>query len=276
MILNIPPVGAAGGPITFGISLVTSILGSLFGGLFGGPDVGKLAQAVNDLRSALASTADQLKRFSWSVAFGLGKLFSAFHDIWSTFFDGLWGLVKNLARALWKVMGEILPKLIDVVRKVRTLIDTIYTKYVRPILNHIQLIRRYLAILRALHVPFAAKLDGYLVKVEGKIIGPFLYVLRTLNGFGGWFNVILTTRGTIQRAVFVRSLWENQGAAVNLWWASQLAGGSGGAVVTTPGAGSVTQAAAIADVQVYAQTGGGQLAIDLAPAIAETQAAAGV
>jgi hypothetical protein len=276
LISTLAPI-ALGNPIVFGIISVVSIVGSLFGSLFGGPDVSKLAQAVNDLRNALASATDQLYRFSWSVAFGLGKFLGAFHDIWDTFIDGVWSILKNIVKAVWHVMTEALPKVAEAVAKTRKLIDQIYEKYARPVLNYIQQVRKYLAILRALHVPFAGKLDQILAGIEGKIAAPFLYVLRQVNGIGNWVNVIITARATLQRALMINSLFENAGALVNIFWSKQTAkapssaGAGAGAAAPPQG-----QAQAIAELQLYAQTGSGPLAFTVGPAIAELRSSVGV
>lgn len=264
------PGGALGGPVTFGISIVTSIVSALFGGLFGGGDTAKVAASLESLRTAVSQTVDKLYRFSWTIAYALGKLLSALHTIWTTFLDALWSLVKNIVQAVWKLMSEVLPKIVQTIRQLRTLLDEIYRKYIRPVMNWIQIARRYLAILKAFHVPFADKLDAFLVKIQGKIIGPYLYVLRQLNGVGNWVNLIVTTQATIQRPVFLRTAWANKGALTNLWYDSQMdPAARPGFPSGIPLSPIQTQQQATAMVQLYASPGGAESAPEFQAAIAQ-------
>jgi hypothetical protein len=267
---HILPIGALGGPIVFGISVVASIIGALFGGLFGGGDVGKLTSAVNQLRSSLASTAQALYRFAWTIAVGLGALLEALHDLFVGWLDSLRSLVKNIATAVWHALGKLIPTVLAIIKKLRSVLDNIYQKYIRPVLQWIQVLRKWLAIAKLLHIPFAAKLDSILVRIQSKILAPFLYVLRTLNGIGNWVNLIVTIRATIQRAVFQRTLLENSGATVNVLHNAQNYPTAPATAPLTRGAPAPQSAPeAIADLQNYATTGFATFNASVDPAIAQ-------
>ncbi|MGH3630262.1 MAG: hypothetical protein ACRDRL_22820 [Sciscionella sp.] len=272
---RILPVGALGGPVLFGISIVASILGALFGGLFGGGDVGKLTDAVNQLRSSLAQTAQALYRFAWTIAIGLGALLEAFHDFFVGWLDALRTLVKNILKALNTALTKLLPTVLSIIKKIRSVLDGIYTKYIRPALQWIQVLRKWLAIAKLLHIPFASKLDSILVQIQSKILAPFLYVLRTINGIGNWVNLIITIRGTIQHAVFLRTLVENSGATVNLLHNTQNYPATPTTSALTPGAPAPqSQAVVLADLNAYATTGVSPSSASIDPALQSLQLAA--
>lgn len=284
--------GAGGGaeagtwaaPVTFGVSIVVgAILGALFGSLFGGSDTKALQQAINQLRTALAQTADELERFAWSIAVGLGRLFQAIAGIWDTFLDAVWTYLKQLWKLLWCLVDTIIPKIINVLRDLRKFLDTVYLKYILPAMRYLLRVRQVLAILRALHVPIAAQLDKILGQIQGALFLPFTYLLRSLNGYGGWFNFILTSRLILQRPLFLNTMYAYQADWINMFYTAQSGqqgpvgtlgpaatgtssfanwltegGTAGGSSDTT--AQVMTVAEACAWITVFATTGSGELA----------------
>jgi hypothetical protein len=266
------PVPIPGDPTVFGVSIVVGLLGDLFGGLFGGgPDIGAQLQ---QLATNMAKAVDTVKRFAWQIARALGKLLQAFHDIWVGFLSALWDIVKWLKRALLWVIQVGLPRLAQAIRNLRQLLNTIYKRYIRPALAYLQLVRKYLAILRLFHVPFADKLDRILVRIQGRIIGPYLYVLRTLNGIGNWTNIIIRADARIQRPVFINTMYAYQADWINMFWVGQQS--TAGAALLPPSAPeavSPTPEQVKADFQLWVETGGGPYAAVEAQALANVSQA---
>jgi len=262
------PVAPAGGgnPIAFGIELVTAIFSLLFGNLFGsGFDAQK---AVSQLRDSVVQLGDATYRFTWSVAVGLGAMLNAIHELFVNFLDKVWNAIKSILKALGHVFQELLPKILDFIRRLRKLLNQIYAKWIRPLMQYLSVIRRLLAILRLFHVKWAAKLDGYLVLIQSRIIGPFLWVMRQINGVANWVNLIITTRATIQRAVMIRSLWENSGSLVRISHDARVNGTGNGTVDTPiPDAPVESEAEAIADLDAYATAQAGDMAPDVDEAV---------
>jgi len=261
MVLPVAPAGG-GNPIAFGIELVTAIFSLLFGNLFGsGFDAQK---AVSQLRDSVVQLGDATYRFTWSVAVGLGAMLNAIHELFVNFLDKVWNAIKSILKALGHVFQELLPKILDFIRRLRKLLNQIYAKWIRPLMQYLSVIRRLLAILRLFHVKWAAKLDGYLVLIQSRIIGPFLWVMRQINGVANWVNLIITTRATIQRAVMIRSLWENSGSLVRISHDAQVNGtGNGTNDAPIPGAPVRSQATATADLNAYATAQAGDMAPDV-------------
>lgn len=259
--------GWAAGPIMFGADILVAILGSLFG-FGGGVSAQDLNAAIGQLREQMSKAVDILKRFSWTTAFALGALLQAFHDFWVGFMDQLLSLVKKIAHALARLFTEILPRLLEWMQKMQKRLDELYAKYVRPILDWIQFVRRYLAILRIFHIAWAQKLDDELVRIEGKIIGPYLLVRRWLGSVGQWMNILVTVRGTIQRAVFINTLFAHGADWVNMWWVMQSGQLNGRATPAVPGPEQPQSFAQVqAELMQYAQTGTGPYSDDVSNAI---------
>lgn len=274
--------GDGGGGVGGGIGTVIStaldyipIIGPILGGiaswLFGGSDISGLTKAVKQLSQEVTNLGDSITRFTWSVADGLGGLWEADALIWDNFIDQFWTNFKNVWKALWKHLAETIPTILKILHDGRQLLDKIYQKYIRPLMNWIQLLRRWLTLLKLLHVPFAQKLDKILTQIQGAVFTPFLYVLRWLNGYGAWYNVILTADLILQKPVFLRTMYAYQGEWINLWWAAQSTGHTLGASSPSSGAAAPpSDAEVISDVNVYATTGGGPMAFDVAQARALT------
>jgi hypothetical protein len=230
--LGAGPVGA----IVFGVIVVAQILGTLFGGVFGGTDWNAINAAITQLRNQLSGAIDEVGRFAWSIAYALGKLLGAIKDIWISFIDQLWSLLKRIWQKLVNIIQAVLPQIVQALKNLKKWLDWIYVKILRPILNYIQILRRYLYILRLMHLKIATRLDGILTRIQGRIIGPYLYVLRMLNGYGGWINVILTGGLTLQRPLLINTLYQYQADWINLWWTAQQ--GSAGSLSGSSGASS--------------------------------------
>lgn len=265
----------AAGAVTFGISIVADVIANLFSGLFGGGDVKALQKGLEQLRQATAQGLDELERFSWSIAVGLGRLWQAVAGIWVTFLDALWSWMKRLWQVVWNLVSSVIPKIIQVMRDLRKFLDSIYLKYILPAMRYLLLARRLLALLRALHVPIAAKLDSILGQIQAALFAPFLALAGIVNGYGSWINVLLTNRYLIQRPVFLRSMYAYQSDWINLWWAAQIASqGAPGLPPGAPARAPLSDAEILAEVKLYMASGAGPMAVDVATAHEMAQAAA--
>jgi hypothetical protein len=253
-------------PLTFGADIIGAFLATLFGDIFSsGPSTQQLQTEINTLTSELGQAVDTLKRFAWTIAYGLG---SALNSLWQAiedFISKLWSFLKKLAEDFVTLVKEALPAIMNAIRTIRSFLQMIYQNYIMPILAWLQLARKYLAILRLFHVAWAAKLDGYLENLQARIIGPFLYVLGAINGVANWVNVILTAGAILQRPVFINTMYAYQQDWVNMWWQGQQ---TAPGPTTTPAAPPVAPTAAQvnSDLLTYFQTGGGDYAADMTTA----------
>jgi hypothetical protein len=272
--------GAAGG-LTLTVVAFIPVVGAIIGALFsilsffgGGGDVQKLAAAVSDLATKTATALDQLKRFAWAIGrLALGGLLL----LWRAITDMIGELVKafrSILAALKKIYDDVIKPALRALRAVRKILDDVYRKWLRPIINAIQQVRRILAIFRAFGFKWAGALDARLARIEGKIIAPYIWLVRQLNGYGQWINVILTAGGVLQKPIFRNSAYGNAGYLSNLWWVSQTSGGLGGVSVPDAApAAYLTLPQVQSQMRQYVQTGTGPYADAAARSVAAAQAA---
>lgn len=271
-------IDSSGGSILRGlvsyIPIIGGIITTLLGFFGGGPDLSKITKAINDLANQTGQALDALKRFSWSIGrLALGALLLLYHVI-NDMIGELVNAFRSLLKALKTLYEDVIKPALKAIRKIRGLLDDVYRRWLRPVINAIQLIRRILAIFRIFGFKWAAALDARLARIEGRIIGPFLWLLRQFNAYTGWINVILTRAGVFQKPIFRNSLYANAGWLANLFWTSQTAGGLAGArLADEPAEASLTVPQVAAQFEQYARTDTGPLASAAQDALAAAQRA---
>lgn len=269
MIIPISTVGPIGaipviGPIFLGIVGALDIIGAIFGITFGSSAIDQLEQGVLKLQTALTTAVQQLTGFIWTLAYAFGKLLQWVHDAFVGFLTTMWELLKKLAGWMKDVIGTVLPKLLSLIQRLRQLMNLIYLQYIRPILIWIQRARQWLSILRAFHIGWATKLDTWLGQLQGKVLAPYLYVLRAINGVGSWVNLIVTAAGLIQRAVFINTMYAYQKDWVGMWWNGQTPPAGTPTPPPAPAQFQPTPLPAVtAQLQEYVSVRAGQTAADV-------------
>jgi hypothetical protein len=81
-----------------------------------------------------------------------------------------------------------------------------YDKWVRPILDAIDIGRKVLRLFAGFGWEWAAKLDRYLAKLQERIDLPFRYILGKINEVITIVNRVVTLDGLLQRLALVRSI----------------------------------------------------------------------
>lgn len=240
------------------IGAVVAIVAGLFSIFAGGPDLKPIIDAVNKLARDTATALDQLKRFAWSIGrLALEGLFFIARIV-GDMLQPILNALKSIAAALKKIYDDVIKPALGALRNIRKILDDVYRRWLRPIINFIQRIRQLLAIFRLFGFKWAAALDARLARIEGKIIGPYLWVLRQMNGYGSWLNIILTATGVIQRGPFLNSAYRYQGQLAALWWNSQTAANTPGPPAPgSPAASAPSPGQVQSDFQTFATIGGG-------------------
>jgi hypothetical protein len=223
--------GSVLGPVLWGIAGVTAALGVLFGtGVFGGVS-GSTLSAIQKIRDQVSSAVDITKRFSWTVARMAGALLVALGNVLENLIKPILQALKNIKKALEDLKRIITDPHLNALQKIRAVLENIYFNWLRPLIVTIQNIRKILTLLRAFGVKWAGDLDARLARIEGKISGPYIWLLQQLNRYGSWINIILTTRATIQKIIFKRSLLENMGTLSALFFNTHTDTSSAGAPI---------------------------------------------
>ena len=205
------------------IVTVGSAIASLFG-LFRGKVSKNIREALEGLRGAIYDIGQKLMRLGVRLSRTIGKLLVVVHKIWVRVLDPMLDEISRIAERVTRVIDRVLRPYLEFMLRVRQAILDIYERYVRPVVVVIQRMRQVVAILRLARVPFAKKLDDFLVRLQTRITAPILEALRRTTLFAPWINVLLTSKMLLQRAILLNSSYAYQGSLTNLFWNSQQQG----------------------------------------------------
>jgi hypothetical protein len=97
--------------------------------------------------------------------------------------------------------------LITWVHRIQSILGWVYKFVLRPLLQFLEISRAILRLLAALHVPFAAKLEKILGKVEFWLESKWLELQRFVNDIASVLDVILDPWGYFSRNAFGWSVW---------------------------------------------------------------------
>ena len=128
----------------------------------------------------------------------------------------LGGPIGNLFDAIGRLYGWLkrhIQAIKDFIQYWKDWFDRYYRRYVLPMMNLIQNIRRFLLILRLLHVHFADKLDKWLQQYEMEVNKVFLAIHGTLNQLLDWLT-LATNPFSLGRMVLVSVTGRRMAAAI--------------------------------------------------------------
>jgi len=134
---------------------------------------------------------------------------------------GILATLKALDKAmfwLFSNLERIFKPLLRFLDKVRGHVLWFYRKYVRPLLDAIEITRQIMRLLAWAGIDWAKAIDRKLQQLEDIITYPFDLVLNKINEIIGIVNRIVTLDGLLQRVVLFRSMVRDFGAHMNLWW----------------------------------------------------------
>jgi hypothetical protein len=117
---------------------------------------------------------------------------------WQTFwrwFDRFRGWLESIFRPVFDFLNTLRQWVLD-----------IYTKYVRPIVDAIDIARRVLRVLSSLGLDWARALDARLAQLQDHIQAPFRIALAKINEIVNLLNTVVTFNGLIQRVALLRSI----------------------------------------------------------------------
>lgn len=108
--------------------------------------------------------------------------------------------------------------------RVREELRRIYTRFVRPILDILEITRAGLRVLGSLGVDWARALDRVLTRIESVITENYLKLLGRLNQVIDVVDSIVTPGRLFQRVPLVRSLQRDAGYWIRVFWNRQVVG----------------------------------------------------
>lgn len=194
-------------------------LGGIISGFFASI-VTFLLEAVTFLWNVLVYVA----QYVWGALNFLANFFyGLFQDVRKAF-DWLWkgGIRSLLVKAFnWYLkarawLEKTLKPITDFIKRIRKLYDDYFNRYVKPVLNLIRHIRQVLAVLTALHVKWAKRLDDNLALVEKKIADSYTLLRKYINLAITWIDIVVDPLGILRRNPLFAAILRSAGEMVNL------------------------------------------------------------
>lgn len=94
----------------------------------------------------------------------------------------------------------------EFLQHIREEILKFYNRFVKPVLDTIEIARKFLSVFKALGFEWAKALDAQLARIEDKINEPFLFALQKLNEVINVIDRIVTADGLFQRLALLKSI----------------------------------------------------------------------
>lgn len=136
--------------------------------------------------------------------FGIVRRF--FTHLWAGIIKrGLLGLL-SLAQRFTRWLEGVLEPLANFLDKVLDWFDRIYTRIFGPILQAIQRVRRVLRIFKLFGFKWAQKLDARLLRLEAKIIAPYLKLRAAVVGIINVLDSVIDLGALIRRPILLGSV----------------------------------------------------------------------
>jgi len=175
---------------------------------------------------------DTLTSFISWVWGALTSILGFLSNLWAWLRDHILLKIITFLTSLFERLRQFFKPLIDAIHRQQQQMMLIWNIYIKPIMNFIQALRRFLLIFRLLGFKWAKQLDAYLVSLENKINLAFLGTLRNLNILADWINFILNPFGPFGPAGILGGIFQAAGALWAIIW---------GAPSTTIGASAQAQ-----------------------------------
>lgn len=161
-----------------------------------------------------------LFRFGHAVAVVFGKVWGAFTKFYAAvlkpFVEWAWKSIVKFHAWLKDTFGPLL-KFLEALRK--DILD-VYNKWLKPIFDTIDTTRSVLRLLADFHVPFAAKLDDALARLEARLMEPIQRALTEINKLIYWIDRIVDFNGLFQRLTFIATAIQYEHDMWRVWWTS--------------------------------------------------------
>lgn len=141
------------------------------------------------LLAAVTYLANALEQIATFISKALSAIVQFLQNLWSKFFANIFNRLLAWIRQAQQWLEARLRPIISFLKNLRAWWDRYYRLHILPIINLIQRIRRFLLILRLLHIHFADALDKWLQKYEATLNKIFLTVHGTLNQLIGWASL---------------------------------------------------------------------------------------
>jgi len=176
-----------------------------------------LGAAIDDIIAFLQWLLQELVAiftYMWDVFAGSDNYLYGQNFYGESIFKTIWNsIIKKILLDIVLVLTKIhdwledhLGPIVDFLKKARAWFDRIFKQYIKPFLQLLQFVRKFLEILRLFGVKWAAKLDAVLAKVQADVMNVFLQVKAFLNGIIDILNILTDPLGLLRKPTIVLSM----------------------------------------------------------------------
>lgn len=159
-----------------------------------------------------------------TVVVTVGRLAGTFFRFVAGAVRALWDNVLkpivDAARTFYSRFKEFLLKVfgpvISIFDKIQEALTWVWTKIISPILDGIDQIRRALRLLAAIGVPFTARLEEVLARIQREIFNRFRQIQNWVNTATFWLDILLDPGGWIKATPFLYTVFRFSGNVVNV------------------------------------------------------------
>lgn len=203
--------------------MATDFFGGWGGAIVGlfrsfGSTSGYTGWVIEALRTGIIELARRLKDGIWLVARYLAKALVEMRKLWTAVLRPMltWAVKKVQFLEAW-LKTHVAP-ILAFIKRLKEEFDRIYTTYVKPIIDAIEMVRQLNRVLELFHIHVLNKVDEVLAQIERKIEDPFLWVRAKITWVENWIDRIVTFDGLFQRVTLLASMakhapeWLNIGA----------------------------------------------------------------
>jgi len=210
-----------GGGILGGLGGIVAGIANAIGSFFG-ITAKDLLKFLNWVKEHVIDLATKTFQGLWKLARGVGRLVRTLatlvRDGVRAFVTRVWTQLQRLQQFLKDKFGPVL----QFIRRIKDEINAFYNKYIRPIIDTIEFIRRLNSLLQVFHIDLLKKLDSVLQKVEQRIEEPFLWVQQKISWLENWIDRIVTVDGLFKKAALLSSMVKYSPSWVSGFWNSQI------------------------------------------------------
>jgi len=199
---------------------IASFIGNLFS-FFSGRIDRNVKRALEGLRDVITGIGRTLIQFIGNTAGRFADVFDWLKRQWRDVLVPALRTLDRHVRRFFKWLHDTLSPLIQAIVWLRTHILKIYDRWLRPIFDTIEMLRRILSVFSFFGMEWSRKLDAKLAELEAALRRPIAAILDKLNDAIGAIDRIATANGLLQRLTLVASLVRDQRYLSNLWWNAQ-------------------------------------------------------
>ena len=154
--------------------------------------------ARNTYNGVLAVGKDLIK--------GARRAWDFFESTYEHILKPAWSKFYEWYRRARQWLEDVFGPIFKFLQALRSELLKLYDKWVRPILDSIDIARRTLRVFAGFGWEWAARLDGWLARLQERIDLPFRFMIAKINEVITIVNRVVTLDGLLQRLALVRSI----------------------------------------------------------------------